>query len=64
MAYKNFRLRVLKGNIEIQEIAEAVGVHRNTMYRWFADGEMDELQRARVEQAIQEIKEKRAKQTV
>lgn len=64
MAYKNLELRVFKGNIEIQEIAKVVGVHRNTMYNWFNDGEMDELQQARVTQAIKEIKRSREKQTV
>lgn len=60
MTFKNMELRVQKGRIELGEIADHLGIHRNTVSRWFNDGEMDPLKREQVRRAIEEIKEKKA----
>ena len=55
---KNLEMRVMKGNITINEIADQLGVARNTAHRWFSNKEMDAVQKGRVMKAIEEIKEK------
>lgn len=62
MAFKNIELRVYKGNISFAEIGAELGVAGNTISRWFNQGEMNEVQKRRVEMAVDQIKERKAKE--
>lgn len=59
MGVRNKELRVYKGGVSLQEIAQAAHIHRNTISRWFNDSEMCEVRAGIVTKAIDEIKEAR-----
>lgn len=59
MTMKNLELRVEKGSIKLIELADHMGVHVNTVSKWFNDGEMDVVKKERVRRAIEEIKDKK-----
>lgn len=52
---KNLDLRVRKGNISFGQLANHLGVHLNTVRRWFNDEDMDAVQIKRVMNAIRAI---------
>lgn len=60
MEIKNIQLRAKKGrNITFSQLAEEVGVHRNTLSNWFNQSEMNPVQRLIIEEAIDKIKKRR-----
>jgi hypothetical protein len=54
---KNIDLRVRKGSITYDQLAEQMKVNRNTVYNWFNKTDLGEVERLRVLRAIEEIEE-------
>lgn len=53
----NFDLRVEKGSITMRQLAKHLGVHHNTLNKWFNNKEtMNAVRYERVLRAIKEIK--------
>jgi AcrR family transcriptional regulator len=52
---KNIDLRVKKGRITYDQLAEQMKLNRNTIYNWFKKSDLDEVKRQRLEKAIEQI---------
>lgn len=56
MFERNVTLKKEKGNIPYWQIAEKIGVHENTVIRWFRT-EMDPNKKREISNAIQKVRE-------
>gem|GEM_PF-2091543 len=63
MFKRNMEIRKAKGDIPLWVIAEKLNVHENTLYNWMKK-EMDEQRKAKVLNAIKEIKDGISKRNI
>lgn len=58
--HNNIELRVAKGPHSFQSLADELGVHITTVFRWFSS-DMDQVQKIRVMRAIEQLDAERIK---
>lgn len=58
---KDIRESMLQANLYYWQIAEKIGVHENTLYRWMRK-ELKEKEKKKILQAIEDLKNERKNQ--